>query len=320
MPHTAFDRAAEDVGNIVEFGHVNVRVPDQNLAALFYLAGLGLTRDPEMAVGADNMWVNIGAGQFHLPTGPAQNLRGTVGLVLPDLAALRARLQAVAPRLAGTLFAWHDGGEAIDLVCPWGNRLRVHPPQPRFGRLTLGMPYVELDAPPGSAGPIARFYREVLHGIATAGEDSHGRFARIAAGPSGAIVYRETDRPLGDNDGPHIQITLADFSGAYRRLLARGLVSEESSQHQYRFQDVADPDSGDVLVTIEHEVRSMRHPLYGRLLANGAAGTTGPGHAAGHGVREREPEPRSRSPFGGTGLPALMLLDRWRRAARSGPG
>ncbi len=41
-----FDRTAEDLGNIVELGHVNVRVPDQSKAIAFYLMGLGLTRDP----------------------------------------------------------------------------------------------------------------------------------------------------------------------------------------------------------------------------------------------------------------------------------
>ena len=265
-----FDRAAEDVGNIVEFGHVNLRVPDQTLAALFYVAGLGLTRDPQMKTGTDNMWVNVGATQFHLPTGPAQVLRGTVGLVVPGLDALRTRLNEVAPRLAGTRFAWHDAGEAIDLTCPWGNRLRAHPPLSGLGRFMLGMPYVELDAPPGGAAPIARFYRETLHAHATAGEDARGRFARITAGPSGSIVFRETDAPPPACGGPHIQITLADFSGPHRRLLARGLVTEESGQHQYRFQDVVDPDSGDVLATIGHEVRSMRHPLYGRVLINRA--------------------------------------------------
>ena len=41
-----FDRAAEDLGNSIHFEHVNVTVPDQRLATLFYVAGLGLTRDP----------------------------------------------------------------------------------------------------------------------------------------------------------------------------------------------------------------------------------------------------------------------------------
>ena len=37
-----FDRAAEDLGNIVELGHVNVLVPDQSKATAFYLMGLGI--------------------------------------------------------------------------------------------------------------------------------------------------------------------------------------------------------------------------------------------------------------------------------------
>jgi hypothetical protein len=282
MTDTVFDRGAEDVGNIVELGHVNVQVPDQRLATLFYVMGLGLTRDPYLVVGIDNMWVNVGAAQFHLPTGPAQVLRGTVGLVVPDLGALRARLDAVAPRLAGTSFALHDALDAIDLTCPWGNRLRVHAPDARFGRITLGMPYVELDCPPGSSPAIAQFCREFLQGLASPGEDARGRFARIVAGLTGAIVFRETDRKQPDYDGNHIQITLADFSGPHRRLLARGLVSEESNAHQYRFQDVVDPASGDVLVTIEHEVRSMRHPMYGRTLVNRNAGQNMSRYSLGH--------------------------------------
>ena len=228
-----FNRASEDVGNIVEFGHVNLRVPDQSLATLFYIMGIGLTRDPYQRVGIDNMWVNAGACQFHLPTGPAQVLRGTIGLVLPGFDALRVRLAAVAPRLAGTRFAWNEADGAIDLVCPWGNRLRAHAPQPRFGSITLGMAYVELAAPPGTAEPIARFYRETLHGLASTGEDTQGRFARIIAGPATAIVFRESAGGLPGYDGHHIQIALADFSGPHRRLLARGLITEESSQHQY---------------------------------------------------------------------------------------
>jgi hypothetical protein len=56
----AYDRSADDLGNIVNLGHVNFHIPDQSVATLFYIEGLGLTRDPYMMSGVDNMWVNVG--------------------------------------------------------------------------------------------------------------------------------------------------------------------------------------------------------------------------------------------------------------------
>jgi hypothetical protein len=278
-----YDRTLDDVGNIVEFGHVNTRIPDQRLATLFYVMGLGLTRDPYLVVGVDNMWINAGTCQFHLPTGPAQVIRGVTGLVLPDLAALHERLERVRGRLRGTLFAFEGGEAFINVTSPWGNRLRCHAPDAeRFGRITLGMPYVELDAPVGTAGGIARFYREILGNPAHVGEDAGGAFARIPIGRGESLIFRETDAPLPAYDGNHVQIALADFSGPHRRLLERGLVSEESDAHQYRFQDIVDPESGAVLLTIEHEVRSMRHPMFSRVLVNRDPAVTNTHYETGH--------------------------------------
>ena len=39
-----FDRSAEDLGNAIHFEHVNIQVPDQRLATLFYVTGRGLTQ------------------------------------------------------------------------------------------------------------------------------------------------------------------------------------------------------------------------------------------------------------------------------------
>ena len=264
-----YDRTTEDVGNIVEFGHVNVRVPDQRLATIFYIMGMGLTRDPYLVVGVDNMWVNAANCQFHLPVGPAQVLRGTTGLVFPDLDALEAGLRAVAPRLAGTRFTYTRAGDTLEVTCPWGNRLRCHAPDAvRFGRIVLGMPYVEIDCARGTAGGIARFYGEIFANPSTTGEDAQGRFARIPIGLGESLIYRETDRALPPFDGHHIQIAIADFSGPHRRLLARGLITEESNQAQYRFERIIDLDSGAELAVIEHEVRSMRHPMFARAMVN----------------------------------------------------
>ena len=271
-----WDRRTEDLGNIVAFGHLNVRVPDQPKALQFHVQGLGLTRDPEMQTGTGNAWINVGTSQFHLPTGPAQVLRGVTGLVMPDLDALIARLAAIAPAMHGTAFEFtrrHDGaGDRVDVRSPWGNRLRVHAPDAqRFGRMTLGMPYLEIDTGRGSAAGIARFYAQVLGTQAACESDAGATVARIVVGPHECLRFRETDRTLPAYDGHHLQITVADFSGVHRRLLERGLISEESDQSQYRFQDIVDPDTGAVLSTLEHEVRSLRHPQHARALLNAPA-------------------------------------------------
>jgi hypothetical protein len=263
-----YDRAAEDLGNVVALEHVNVRIPDQRIATIFYVSGMGLTRDPYLMTGIDNMWINIGRSQFHMPTGKPEMVRGHVGLVLPDREALLARLARVRGDLEGTRFGFQEHNAFVDVTSPWGNRLRCYEPDLRFGRITLGMPYVEFDVPIGTTAAIARFYREILDTPATAVEDEHGRLARCSVGKNQEFLYRETDRPLAPYDGHHVQIYLANFSGPHRKLRERGLVFEESDQWQYRFKDIVDLDSGKVLYTVEHEIRSMTHPLFARPLVN----------------------------------------------------
>ena len=187
----AFDRSTEDVGNIVELGHLNVRVPDQQRAIVFYVMGLGLARDPYLQVGIDNAWVNVGTSQFHLPVGPAQVLCGVTGLVMPDLDALAARLAGVAPLLRESQFSFQRADAHVDVTCPWGNRVRVHAPDPaHFKRMTLGMPYIEVDCAAGSAVRIARFYAEILGARTRVGEDAGAAFAHITAGPCESLVFR----------------------------------------------------------------------------------------------------------------------------------
>ena len=136
-----FDRAAEDLGNSIHFEHVNIQVPNQRLAALFYVAGLGLTRDPYLMVSDTNMWINVGRSQFHLPSGKPQVLRGHTALVIPGRADLLDRLASVAKKLEGTAFAYSERNDHVEAICPWGNRMRCYEPDAeRFGRIALGIP------------------------------------------------------------------------------------------------------------------------------------------------------------------------------------
>ncbi len=260
-----FDRGVEDVGNILALEHLNLTVPDQAAAALFYVSGLGFTRDPYVDFGVfnfNNMWVNVGDQQFHLPQGKAQRFRGSIGLVVPDLDKLRWRLDQVSRSLTETQFAWKASGDQVEVTCPWGNRLLCHAPDKS---MTLGIRYLDMDVPAGTASSIASFYREVF---ATPATDADG-VAEVQMGTNQTMRFTERDGEVGAYDGHHIAIYVANFSAAHDWLDAHTLITEESDQHQYRFQALVDPTrSNGALVEIEHEVRSMRHPMWGRRLTN----------------------------------------------------
>ncbi|MCP5151801.1 MAG: hypothetical protein H6983_09230 [Ectothiorhodospiraceae bacterium] len=262
------DRARQDVGNIVMLEHVNVTVPRQDLATQFYVVGLGLTRDPYLMVGLENMWINVGQQQFHLPTSGPQVMRGTVGLVIPELDRLPARLAEAAAPLEGTRFAFGEEDDAVVATCPWGNRIRCHAPGPRFEDMRLGMAYVEFDVERGCADGIARFYQQVMGAPSRVESAADGDVAHVRVGRGQELVFREVDGPLADYDGHHVAIYISDFSAPYRRLGEMDLVSRENGDYEYRFVDISDPATGKALFRIEHEVRSLTHPIYHRPLIN----------------------------------------------------
>ena len=290
-----FDRSAEDLGNSIALEHVNVCIPDQQLATLFYVTGLGLTRDPYMMTSTNNMWVNAGKTQFHMPTNDPLVLRGVTGLVMPDRKGLLARLKRVKNQLKGTKFSFRETKDYVEATCPWGNVIRIHEPSRRYGRTRLGIVYVELGVPKGTAARIARFYEEIV-GAPARVEKKGGTAAHVTVGYCQELIYRETTKKIPPYDQHHIQIYVTDFSGPYDKLRERGLVSEESNQHQYRFEDIVDLDTGEVLFTLDHEIRSVTHPLFARPLVNRNPDQSNAMFAPGHetvswALAEPEPAP-----------------------------
>ena len=275
-----FDRAAQAVGNIVHLEHFNVLISDQRLATLFYVVGLGGTRDPYLFMGLENMWVNFGRTQVHLPSRGARPkpevLRGTAGFVVPDLRELKERLEHAGSEMrrvvpdVPTKFSWREKDGAVEATCPWGNRVRCHAPAPEFGRTELGLVYVDFDVPPGTAEGIARFYNDVMKAPATAAK---GR-ATVRIGRDQRLYFTETEQPPPEYDNHHIQIYIADFATPYEWLKARGLISIETDANEWRFQWIVDPRDGRKLFQVEHETRSMKHHLFGRPLVNRNHGIT----------------------------------------------
>ena len=258
----------EDVGNIVLLEHVNVQIPDQALATLFYVVGLGLTRDPYLNVGLNNMWVNAGDQQFHLPTRAPQIIDGYIGLVVPDLGALEKRLVTVKDALKDTRFAWHKDDETIVATCPWGNQFRCYEAGDGFGDMGLGIPYVEFSVARGAARAIVNFYEQLFGANGILENDNGGPLGRIKLGRHQFLAFRETDRPIRPYDGHHIAVYVSNFSRPYGLLNDRGLISEDVRNHQFRFKDIVDLESGAAVFALEHEVRSLHHPMFGRFFVN----------------------------------------------------
>ena len=260
--------AEEDVGNIIALEHINVQVSDQSRAILFYVVGLGFTRDPYLTVGLTNMWINVGEQQFHLPTRDAQVIDGHIGVVVPDLDALESRLRAVADGLQGSKFSVQRRVDYLAVTCPWGNRYRCYQSQPEFGDMTLGIPYVEFSVRPGTMRGILGFYQAAFDAPVAVENDTEGAHGRVKIGRSQWLNFREATAPTAPYDGHHIAVYVANFSGPYEYLKSRGLISEDVRNHQFRFKDIIDPDNGKPIFVLEHEVRSLRHPMYHRPFVN----------------------------------------------------
>ena len=178
----------------------------------------------------------------------------------------RAGVKAIS--CDGTAFAFSERNDHVEATCPWGNRVRCYEPDAaRFGRITLGIPYVEFEVPAGTAKGICDFYPRIM-GMPAELRDGDGAVARVKMGKNQHLQFRETDRPQPEYDGHHVQMYITDFSGPYRQLSQRGLIYSEDNQYQYRFRDIIDLASGKRLFTVEHEVRSATHPMYLRPLIN----------------------------------------------------
>jgi len=177
-------------------------------------------------------------------------------------------LESIAPALKDSQFSFSRQADHLAVTSPWGNRYRCFPPQAAFGDMTLGMPYVEFAVAPGAVRGILRFYESALGAPGKVEADAEGQWGRVQIGRHQSLKFREVDRPLAPYDGHHIAIYVANFSRPYGFLKSRELISEDVRNHQFRFKDIVDPEDGKVKFTVEHEVRSLRHPMFHRPFVN----------------------------------------------------
>src|SRR6185503_20382028 len=126
-----YDRSTQDVGNIVLLEHFNCCIDDQRLAILFYIVGLGATRDPYIFPGMENIWLNFGRTQVHMPSRAVpprfERLRGTAGFVVPSLDELEKRLEYAGSEMKRVIpnpvspnhFSFSRKKGCIEATDPW---------------------------------------------------------------------------------------------------------------------------------------------------------------------------------------------------------
>jgi hypothetical protein len=86
-----------EIGGVLHLEHFNFEVLDYDMAIIFFMHALGLTRDPYRRTDETNMSVNIGMQQFHLPWRGrvTPSFLGEIGLILPDIKIVLARLNRI---------------------------------------------------------------------------------------------------------------------------------------------------------------------------------------------------------------------------------
>lgn len=147
------------ISSLLLLEHINLNVGNIDVAARFYLDGLGCCPDPDRQAKSKSMHVNVGPlCQFHTADpahepciekeGP-QVWRGVITIAYrpQEFRAAVERLQAMIPHppLAGTLCAmWALGDSTCDVTCPFGNKFVLRTATPGEA---------EALAPPGIGRP-----------------------------------------------------------------------------------------------------------------------------------------------------------------------
>ena len=268
MATQASKRAAKELGNFTHFEHVNFRVPDHYQATLFFVEGLGLTRDPMRMVSISNMWVNVGKQQFHLPLGKATPFAGEVGVTVPDLAQAQRSLKNIAPQLKQTEFSVRKTGTTLIVKSPWGHTFRLHAAGELSGALPQAIPYVKFLVPVGSAAGIAEFYQTVLGVPAQTTKKAGLATTAVNVGVDQQFHFVEQRNLKLPKHNNHVAVYLTHYQAVYDELTRRNLIMEADMDEQFRFTQMVDPQSGKKLFSFEHEMRSLYHPDFLKPLVN----------------------------------------------------
>ena len=252
------------VGRILHLEHFNHRVPDQDTATVFFMNGLGLTRDPYQRTDETNMGVNVGFQQLHLPRdGETHRFDGVIGLVVPDLPVIKARLKMLRDKkkFKNTPYRYKELTKKSALVTsPFGTNFRLHQAGSIPFNKPLGMPYIELMIPLGKAKGIVNFYQKVMDSPARLRKAGGQTVAEVVMGPYQHCRFVEKELDSYDLFSFHIAIFVSHFDDTHERLSDLGVEFLTVRDHLRFWDKMVDPDTGEHLLTLMHETRSIYHP------------------------------------------------------------
>ncbi|MEM7463583.1 MAG: hypothetical protein AAF362_12995 [Pseudomonadota bacterium] len=267
-----FGATNPEIGGIVHLDHVNFETPDHEMATIFYINGLGLTRDPYRRADEQNMGINVGLQQFHLPRRGEQTppFHGVVGLVVPEIAGIKKRLDLLEElgKFKGTPYHWEEQNKSVLLTSPFGVQFQLHQADTIPFLRPLGIAYVDISVPPDTADGIAKFYVQIARAPVDVIDAEGSKSAVISAGPFQQIRFVERDQADYSTHSMHISYHATNYNELRESVAAHGSLMGAGQGEVFFFDKLFDPDTGDVIFTINNEVRSIYHPDFMRPLVN----------------------------------------------------
>ena len=267
-----FGAVSPEIGRMLHMDHVNFETPDHEMATIFYMNGLGFTRDPYRRADEQNLGVNVGRQQFHLPKRAERTppFFGTVGLVVPDIDGIKRRFALLDDlgKFEGTPYDWVEEGDTVLITSPFGYRLRLHPHGTIQFSKPLGITYVEVPTPLGKAEGVGRFYQNIVGALVQFSKEGGTDAAIITAGPHQEIKFIERELENYDTYSMHISYHVTHYNELRQKLNEQGSLMGLGEGEAFFFNKIFDPDTGEILMTVQNEVRSVYHPDFMRPLIN----------------------------------------------------
>ena len=262
-----------EVGGIAHLEHINFEVADHDMVSIFFMAGLGFTRDPYTRSDEKNMAVNVGMQQYHLPRmgRPTPPMHGVVGLITPELNAVKERCDGLEKEgvFKGTPYAYEVKNDCHEVMSPFGVKMRLHPTGSLPFPKVLGMPYVDLPVEPGKADGILKFYTQVMRATGAIEEIDGKKAASVVMGPYQWVRFIETEGlDSYDNGTFHIAYYVSHYNEVLDTIEDADAIYNGGQNQIFFFNKIFDPDNGDEIFSLDNEVRSFYHEDFMRPLIN----------------------------------------------------